>query len=41
MVSHFAYYMVASGTPLDVDTAVTTLTTLWARGLGLTLRLHP
>jgi AcrR family transcriptional regulator len=35
MVSHFAYYMVATRTPLDVDTAVATLTTLWARGLGL------
>jgi AcrR family transcriptional regulator len=35
MVSHFAYHMVASGTPLDVDAAVATLTTLWARGLGL------
>jgi AcrR family transcriptional regulator len=35
MVSHFAYYMVATRTALDVDTAVATLTTLWARGLGL------
>jgi AcrR family transcriptional regulator len=37
MVSHFAYYMVASNTPIDVDDAVTTLTRLWARGLGLDL----
>lgn len=35
MVSHFAYHMVATATPLDVDAAVATLTTLWARGLGL------
>ena len=35
MVSHFAYAMVASGAPLDADTAVATLTALWARGLGL------
>jgi AcrR family transcriptional regulator len=35
MVSHFAYHMVASGTPIEVDAAVATLTTLWARGLGL------
>ncbi len=35
MVSHFAYAMVASGATLDADTAVATLTALWARGLGL------
>ena len=35
MVSHFAYHMVATRTPIDLDDAVRTLTTLWARGLGL------
>jgi AcrR family transcriptional regulator len=35
MVSHFAYVMATSGAALDIDAAVATLTTLWARGLGL------
>ncbi len=35
MVSTFALHMVATGTPFDLDTAVATLTTLWARGIGL------
>lgn len=36
MVSSFAYQMVSEQTaPFDVEVAVTTLTTLWARGLGL------
>lgn len=35
MVSHFAYYMVATDRPVDVAQAATTLTTLWARGIGL------
>ncbi|MGH9229721.1 MAG: TetR/AcrR family transcriptional regulator [Acidimicrobiales bacterium] len=35
MVSSFAYHMVSTRTPFDVDTAVATLTTLWARGIGL------
>jgi AcrR family transcriptional regulator len=35
MVSHFAYHLVSTRTPFDVDTAVATLTTLWARGIGL------
>jgi hypothetical protein len=37
MVSHFAYSMVATHTALDLDDAVTTLTRLWARGLGLSV----
>jgi AcrR family transcriptional regulator len=35
MVAGFAYHMVSTGTPFDIDTAVTTLTTIWARGIGL------
>lgn len=35
MVSHFAYYMVATRQPMDVEQAAATLTTLWARGIGL------
>jgi AcrR family transcriptional regulator len=35
MVSHFAYYMVSTDTTFDVDGAVDTLTTIWARGIGL------
>jgi AcrR family transcriptional regulator len=35
MVSQFASYMVATNTSFDVDAAVATLTTLWARGIGL------
>lgn len=37
MVSHFAYCMVASRTSIVIDDAVTTLTRLWAGGLGLDL----
>lgn len=37
MVAGFAYHMVSTGTPFDLDTAVTTLTTIWARGIGLDL----
>jgi AcrR family transcriptional regulator len=35
MVSHFAYHVVATRLPLDLDKAVATLTAIWARGLGL------
>ncbi len=35
MVSNFAYHMVSTRTPFDIDTAAATLTTLWARGIGL------
>lgn len=35
MVAEFAYYHVSTDTPFDMDTAVETLTTLWARGIGL------
>jgi AcrR family transcriptional regulator len=35
MVSHFAYHMVSTHTPFDVDAAVRTVTTIWARGIGL------
>jgi AcrR family transcriptional regulator len=36
MVSSFAYQMVSAGTvEFDIDTAVHTLTTVWARGIGL------
>jgi AcrR family transcriptional regulator len=35
MVSHYVFHMVGTRTPFDVDTAVGTLTTLWARGIGL------
>jgi len=36
MVSSFAYQMVSAGTAeFDVDIAVHTLTTIWARGIGL------
>lgn len=35
MVSHYAFHMVSTRTTFDVDVAVTTLTTIWARGLGL------
>ena len=35
MVSHFALHMVATSTAFDIDVAVATLTTLWARGIGL------
>ena len=35
MVSHFVFHMVATRTTFDVDAAVATLTTLWARGIGL------
>jgi Tetracyclin repressor-like, C-terminal domain len=36
MVSNFAYQMVSAQTvEFDIDTAVRTLTTVWARGIGL------
>jgi AcrR family transcriptional regulator len=35
MVSHFAFHMVSTGKPFEIDTAAGTLTTLWARGIGL------
>jgi AcrR family transcriptional regulator len=35
MVSHYAYTMVSTGKRFDIDLAVSTLTTLWARGIGL------
>ena len=35
MVSHFVFHMVATRATFDVDAAVRTLTTLWARGIGL------
>ncbi|MGH9210866.1 MAG: TetR/AcrR family transcriptional regulator [Acidimicrobiales bacterium] len=35
MVSHFTYYMVATHKPVDIDAAAATLTTLWARGIGI------
>lgn len=35
MVSHFVFHMVATRTAFDIDAAVETLTTLWARGIGL------
>jgi len=41
MVSHFALHMVATNTPFDVDTAVATLTTIWARGIGLDVPWSP
>jgi AcrR family transcriptional regulator len=37
MVGQFAYYMVSTDTPYDMDAVVGTLTTLWARGIGLDL----
>jgi AcrR family transcriptional regulator len=35
MVSHYALHMVATSTSFDVDVSVQTLTTIWARGIGL------
>jgi AcrR family transcriptional regulator len=35
MISHYVFHMVATRTAFDVDVAVATLTTLWARGIGL------
>jgi AcrR family transcriptional regulator len=35
MVSYFVFHMVATRTTFDVPTAVRTLSTLWARGIGL------
>lgn len=35
MISHYVFHMVGSRTSFDIDTAVATLTTLWARGIGL------
>jgi AcrR family transcriptional regulator len=35
MVSHFAYHYVVTGSEIDKETAVHTLTTIWARGIGL------
>jgi AcrR family transcriptional regulator len=35
MVAYFAYDMVSTGSTFDMDTAVATLTTIWARGIGL------
>jgi hypothetical protein len=36
MVSHFVYHHISTGTSLDPDVATATLTTIWARGIGLT-----
>lgn len=35
MVSHFAYHHVVAREDIDMETAVHTLTTIWARGIGL------
>lgn len=35
MVGHFAYTWLALGEECDEETAISTLTTLWARGVGL------
>lgn len=37
MVGQFAYDNVSTAAPFDMDTAVETLTTIWARGIGLDL----
>lgn len=37
MIGHFAYHHVVNHLPFDVEVAVPTLTTIWARGIGLTM----
>jgi AcrR family transcriptional regulator len=41
MISHYVFHLVATRTAFDVDTAVATLTTLWARGIGLDVPWDP